>query len=173
MQFRTIPQDNQFEISEDGTIVRRILPGWGTRVGKCIHIRKKDGRYFRVKLMGKLYQIHVLVCHAFNGPPPKGKPFALHINDKPHENHFLNLYWGDKYDNARDSRSNGSNRVHEDHPKAKLTKKQVSEIRALRGALSERKIASMFGISRSTINFIHAGRTWNEKSRPARNPVGT
>jgi hypothetical protein len=88
MRFKPIPQDNQFEISEDGTIVRRIVPAWGTRVGKCLSLRENDGAYLRVKLMGKCYQVHVLVCTAFHGPPPEGKPFALHINDLPKDNHL-------------------------------------------------------------------------------------
>lgn len=51
--------------------------------------------------------VHRLVCEAFNGKPPEGKPFALHRNDNPSDNTPENLYWGDARDNARDMIQNG------------------------------------------------------------------
>jgi hypothetical protein len=164
MRFKPIPQDNQFEISEDGTIVRRIVPAWGTRVGKCLSLREKDGAYLRVKLMGKCYQVHVLVCTAFHGPPPEGKPFALHINDLPKDNHFTNLRWGSREDNFADAKRNRRLPTGEAHPRAKLRWAQVLVIRKMKGTKSEYALAREFGVSRPTINQILTGKIWHEKS---------
>lgn len=170
MQFAFIPQNPNFEISEDGSTVRRRVAsrpqGWGARLGKPISFRRNEGRYFRVKLEGKLYQVHVLVCSAFHGEAPEGKPMALHKDDCPHSNHFSNLYWGDRADNLVDARRNGRILAGETSPVAKLTWAKVDELRSLKGVFSERELARQFGIPRPTINWVLSGRSWNEATRP-------
>lgn len=52
---------------------------------------------------------HRLVCEAFHGPAPEGKPFALHRNDIPNDNRPENLYWGSLSDNQADILLNGNN----------------------------------------------------------------
>lgn len=52
---------------------------------------------------------HRLVCEAFNGSPPKGKPLVLHLDDNPRNNVPENLYWGNLSDNQRDIIRNGNN----------------------------------------------------------------
>lgn len=59
--------------------------------------------------------VHRLVCEAFHGPAPEGKPWALHKNDVAGDNTPENLYWGDGFDNQRDSVQNGT------HSQAKKT----------------------------------------------------
>jgi hypothetical protein len=56
-----------------------------------------------------------------------------------------------------------SNKVREHHPNAKLTEKQVSEIRAL-GSQGVRTaaLAERFGMSRTAIKSILSGRTWKD-----------
>lgn len=47
--------------------------------------------------------LHRLVCEAFHGPPPEGKPWALHKDDDKSNNTPENLYWGTRRDNQRDA----------------------------------------------------------------------
>lgn len=51
----------------------------------------------------KTVGVHRLVCEAFHGPAPEGKPNVLHWNDIPNDNRAGNLRWGDNFDNQRDS----------------------------------------------------------------------
>lgn len=51
--------------------------------------------------------VHRLVCEAFHGPAPDGKPYVLHWDDNPANNFPENLRWGDKRDNAQDAIRNG------------------------------------------------------------------
>ena len=56
---------------------------------------------------GKTEYVHRLVLEAFVGPPPQGKPLALHWDDNPQNNALSNLRWGSYSDNAKDSIRNG------------------------------------------------------------------
>ena len=60
-----------------------------------VRLRRDEGGY------RDLY-VHVLVCRAFNGPPPHGlaRPMVLHLDDDPHNNTPWNLQWGSERDNA-------------------------------------------------------------------------
>lgn len=74
--------------------------------------RNKDG-YVRYTLYrdGKPHYVvlHRLVCEAFHGPAPEGKPLVLHRDDDPANNTPENLYWGDLSDNQSDVIRNGNN----------------------------------------------------------------
>lgn len=54
--------------------------------------------------------IHRLVCEAFHGPAPEGKPWALHRDGDPGNNVPENLYWGDPQDNVNDMIRHGRHR---------------------------------------------------------------
>jgi hypothetical protein len=167
MTSKPIPQNPRFSISEDGTLVYRSTAsqpsGWGARVGHPLHLRRGDGRYLRVKLEGKVYQVHVLVCTAFNGDAPLGKPLVLHRDDNPHNNHYSNLYWGSQADNVADARRNGRIRSGERATRVVLSWALVDEIRSLRGKESERTMAKRMGVSRGAINGVLSGRYWNDR----------
>jgi len=80
--------------------------------GKILKPRFNRGGYVKYTLYrdGKpVYVVaHRLVCFAFHGPPPSGKPLALHRDDNPQNNHVTNLYWGSLSDNQRDVLANGN-----------------------------------------------------------------
>lgn len=44
--------------------------------------------------------------------------------------------------------------------RAKLTEDKASEIRELKGCVSQRKLAVQFGVSRSAIQLVQSGRNW-------------
>lgn len=59
--------------------------------------------------------VHRLVCEAFHGPAPEGKPLACHKDGDALNNRAENLYWGSLSDNMRDSVRHGT------HPNARKT----------------------------------------------------
>lgn len=54
------------------------------------------------------WMISRLVLFAFVGPPPPGKPWALHEDDDPSNNTLPNLRWGSAKENKADSIRNGT-----------------------------------------------------------------
>lgn len=49
--------------------------------------------------------------------------------------------------------------------KPKLSDSAVSRILKLKGVLSQKEIAEMFGVKRSTIAMVHANRSWRHIPR--------
>ena len=58
----------------------------------------KPPRYV-TRFRGRTYKVHVLVCEAFNGPKPDGKPYCLHRDEDGWNNVPGNLYWGTQKEN--------------------------------------------------------------------------
>lgn len=58
--------------------------------------------HLRIKINNVPVLIHRMVAEAFIGPRPDNKPFVLHWDDDPSNNHVSNLRWGDRRDNAYD-----------------------------------------------------------------------
>lgn len=52
--------------------------------------------------------VHRLVCEAFHGPAPEGKPLVLHWDDSPTNNASLNLRWGNAAENSADRLRNSA-----------------------------------------------------------------
>lgn len=111
-----------YEVSSDGQLrgFQRI-----TRDGRTLKPRLLTGRphsktgyiHYGLSIDGVRYTLmaHRLVCEAFHGPPPEGKPNALHRDGDPSNNTAGNLYWGDQSDNNYDSVTHGV------HPNASKT----------------------------------------------------
>jgi len=55
--------------------------------------------YRTVWYRGKTYFVHQMVCRAFNGLPPEGKPEVDHKNRIKVDNFFGNLRWTDRKGN--------------------------------------------------------------------------
>lgn len=99
----------KYDVRADGTIwtahaARGGLRELGTYYGP------NGYRLIRPSLKGRIQTVkaHALICYAFNGPAPPGKPFALHRNGDRRDNRAANLYWGDHRDNGRDTRQHGT-----------------------------------------------------------------
>ena len=56
-------------------------------------------KYYKVVCRGRNYKIHRLVCEAFHGPPPSGKPIVIHIDEDAKNNKPENLRWGTQKEN--------------------------------------------------------------------------
>jgi transposase len=46
------------------------------------------------------------------------------------------------------------------NPRCKLSRAKAREVRALKGKMSQRRIAAKYGVDRSTIGDIHRGEAW-------------
>lgn len=57
----------------------------------------------------KYVSLYRLVCEAFHGTAPEGKPWALHRDGNPKNNKADNLYWGSPTENALDRVRHGNN----------------------------------------------------------------
>lgn len=61
---------------------------------------KQPSGYRTIKFHGKHYFVHQIICRAFNGLAPEGKPFVDHINRIKDDNRPENLRWVDCKENC-------------------------------------------------------------------------
>lgn len=61
----------------------------------------KESRHRRriVRFRGRTYKVARLVCEAFHGPPPPGRPCVLHRDESYSNNRQDNLRWGTQKEN--------------------------------------------------------------------------
>ena len=131
------------------------------------YTRKITSRILKIVPVGpasrsavSLWKDHQLsVLSAFIGPRPEGH-LACHRDDDAQNNDLENLYWGTPKENAEDKAKNGGQPYGEACRGAKLTAKQVQEIRALKGQMSQTKIGEKFGIAQAQVSRILSERHW-------------
>lgn len=102
--------------------------------------------------------VSVAVLLAWVGDQPDGM-VAVHNDGDPGNNHISNLRWATKSDSMA---AFGAAHSGEANPSAKLTQDDVEAIRAeyARGEVSQRHLATQYGVAPSAVwNVIH-GRTW-------------
>jgi len=150
----------------------------GTLLSPCERIRaeKQWGGYLQVRAMinWKRYytQAHRLVYHHFHGPIPEGTPLnhknGVKIDNRP-ENLELTTYSG----NTRhmiDVLKKGRvlNQYGESNSMAKLTGKQVEEIRILyaKGKMNQLELAKKFGVAFQTISKTVRGNIKTKENGP-------
>ena len=108
---------------------------------------------------GRTQLVHRRAREEAYGEIPKGL-HVLHLCDTPSCYAPEHLFLGTNYDNVQDRvRKNRSNHPKgERNPKAKLTEKDVLEIRA--DARVIKTVAEAYGVSFGTISKIKTRRTW-------------
>ncbi len=111
---------------------------------------------------GRNSRVGRIVCERVHGAPPTPAHHAAHSCGKDHlgcvnPNH---LRWATPSENNQDKLDHGTGNRGERHNLAKLSERDVLEIRHLRGSASQSSIARRFGVSVSTVKDIHARRTW-------------
>lgn len=106
--------------------------------------------------------IHRLVLEAFCGPA-LGRE-AAHIDGNRGNNRADNLMWASKKENESHKVRHNTLTVGERNGQAKLTKKDVEEIRSARLKPYEfngiKKLAEKYGVCRRTIHSIRENRSW-------------
>ena len=90
--------------------------------------------YLRVALtdrrgVRKHHYVHVLVCRTFNGAKPGRNYEVAHKDGDRQRNYASNLEWKTKLQNANDRVRHGNDGTGEKNSQARLTAKQVRQIR--------------------------------------------
>jgi len=166
--FKKIEGYDNYEVSDEGQ-VRNIKTG---RILKPI----KHDRYGHVGV--KLYKnklrkfllIHRLVLEAFVCPRPPNME-GCHNNGIPFDNRLENLKWKSHFDNVQDSVKHGTHfmNIGEKNGRAKLTEKQIKEIRAKYKYRSRDAntitLAKEYGVCKAEIHFIVSNKLWKYVNR--------
>lgn len=58
-----------------------------------------DGERYIYVLKKRSYKVARLVCEAFHGPAPHGRPTCLHLDEDSRNNVPSNVYWGTQKQN--------------------------------------------------------------------------
>lgn len=113
-----------------------------------------------------------IVCEHVHGPAPTPKHEAAHSCGKGHEGccNPRHLSWKTPSENQMDRVGHGTSNRGARNIANKLSESEVLQIRTLKGRVLQRDIAKMFGVSRSAVSAIHAGRTWGWFFRDGPNP---
>jgi NUMOD4 motif/HNH endonuclease len=167
-EWRAIPSYEGYEVSSFGRV--RSIPR--TREGISNSVRHLKGIILRVRpilqcgnyLYVTLSNVHMpkarlharvacLVAEAFIGPRPKGL-CVCHNDGNSHNNRPENLRYDTVKNNMADKVIHGTLLFGERCSFAKVTNKDVSEIRSLQGKKTGRALAKQFGVSPSQISRI-------------------
>jgi hypothetical protein len=105
--------------------------------------------------------LHVLVCKAFNGPPPFSGALVRHLDGDPLNNVASNLAWGTHRENAADARAHGTIARGRRNGHCRLTEEDVRGIRrALRSGSTQAAVGRPYGVNQSTVSKIARGERW-------------
>lgn len=119
-------------------------------------------RYIRLSIDGNptSFRVHRLVAMAFHGIP-SGDMQVNHRNSDKCDNRPDNLEWVTSSQNIRHNNNYGTrHRLGESNHAARLKEHQVLEIMALKGRMRQKDIGEMYGVSSTTVGFIHRGDKW-------------
>lgn len=159
-EWRPAPRLEGYEVSSLGRMRSwRNRRGWPLEEPVIVGHVNGDGYMVHSPTHGgRQVRVYRLVCEAWHGPAPEGKPMVRHLDDDPSNNVPANLAWGDAGDNARDRSRNGNSRSPRN---GTLTHEQVREIRRRRAdGESGPAIARDFGVTSGTVYHIMSGHTW-------------
>lgn len=123
---------------------------------KILSPGKHNGNYLLLRRSRGARTVHSLVAEAFYGPRPAGL-VVCHNNGKRKDNRAQNLRYATRKENLKDMVKHGT--VYAGATQAKLSKRQVKQIRALK-ALSHQKLAVRFGVTDETIRRIQKFELW-------------
>lgn len=116
--------------------------------------------YGRIWIAGKFQAAHRVIFELATGTAP-GPMHVCHHCDNPGCVNPAHLFLGTSADNHADKIAKGRQGRGEGLPQSRLTEDQVREIRALYSAgMSQRKIATRFGITQPNVGFICRRETW-------------
>lgn len=121
--------------------------------------------YGRFRLDGKARIASRIAYEIANGPIPAGM-CVLHSCDNRACVNPSHLRVGSHQENMDDrnskGRASGGSLRGDRHPKSKISREQAELIRKIAGeaAVSQKAIASMFGISQSVVSEIKNGKSW-------------
>lgn len=179
-QWREIPNWPGYEVSSYGRVrswkqrsqtVRRT---WEIDYSRSPRVLRHDNRngYPSVLLIKdgtnrQWFGIHRLVLEVFVGPAPEGYEGA-HCDGDKKNNRLGNLRWATHEENEADKIGHGTRLHGEQIRTARLTRSQVTQIRASRASGAKVKdLAAGYGVCRNTITNITQEHYWKGVQRGA------
>jgi hypothetical protein len=122
--------------------------------------KSSSGGYGVVKIDGRQIRVNRRVCELVYGSPPTEEYQAAHKCGNSSCCNPKHLYWATPKENQADRISHGTASRGEQHALAKLTEKDVHEIRFLRGKRTRAQLSFMYGISVTQIRDIQCRKSW-------------
>lgn len=122
---------------------------------------KDSNGYGQMHLDGRVHYITRLACAEVHGPAPTDRHQAAHSCGNGHDSccNPHHLRWATVQENHADKKEHGT---FTPPPKVtKLSASQVHEIRSLKGKMTQREIAKIYGVGHAAIGAIHRGKTWS------------
>jgi hypothetical protein len=101
--------------------------------------------------------VHRAVALAFLGEPPAGHE-CRHLNGDRTDNRLVNLAWGTRTENQRDRKNYNTCNSGQRNGQAKLTDEDIRAVFEMAKTHSQATVANHFGISKSHVSNIAAGR---------------
>jgi len=154
--------ESWYEVSNIGR-VKRVMDSRGTYADRIL-TPTTNHAYLQVIFYRDETRVartvHRLVAEAFIGPCPIG----LEVNHKDGDkmnNVAENLEYMTRRENAQHAARMGFMARGPRQHSCKLTEPQALEIFALRGAMSQRQVARLYSVNRTTIARIWNGTTWS------------
>lgn len=158
---------NRFVNTKGGGVASKkgkiIIPHWR---GRLTNKKENQLRYLSHVIYREGVQsnfvVHRLVAEAFI-PNPENKPQVNHIDGNRENNTVQNLEWCTNRENRDHAIKNHLTiPMGEKHHNAKLTWKQIEEIRQkyIPRVYSQRKLASEYGVDQATIWAVLQKQTW-------------
>ena len=158
--------EGPYEVSSEGRF-RRVIGGKGAIAGRMITNRRLSTKGYVVVEVSRgdikaRFLAHQVVATAFLGAAPPGH-FVNHKDGNEQNNSVGNLEWATPAENNRHAFETGLMRPHfgTENGRARLTEAQVIEIRRLKGVAGQAKLASRYGVAKSTIQWVQNGRNWS------------
>lgn len=138
----------------------RNANGYRITKEKILAQRKDKNGYLLITIQNKTYKVHRIITETFI-PNPNSLPQVNHKNGIKSDNNVSNLEWCTSKQNILHSIKMGFTANQKtNHYSAKLTEKQVKEIRQLKGKMKQKEIALLYGVNRSAIYNILSNKKW-------------
>ena len=115
--------------------------------------------YYNIKREGKTYSLGRYIYEQNNGPIPDGL-VIMHLCDNPACVNPTHLKAGTQRENIQDMVIKNRNWKGIQKPSCKLTEEQVIEIRHLLKTHTDKEVAKMYNIHKSTTYSIRRGEKW-------------
>ena len=161
VEYKSVPSYPRYVAGSDGSL---IGPSGKTLAGSLDGDGYRQVLVYRKGMSRVCRKVHVLVCEAYHGLRPSPKHQVAHANGDKSDNRPENLRWVTARENIADKIKHGTvtRTVGQINGQAKLTEKQVSEIRSrwwCQG-VTQRQLAEEYGVKQPTISNIISRRTW-------------
>lgn len=111
-------------------------------------------------------KVHRLVAEQYLPEQPSIQHEIRHLDGNPQNNHYINLQWGTRKENADDKERHGRMPRGERHYRAKLTWDQIERIRLLNGKVERgywANLAQALGVNKTTIYSVLLNKSWNQR----------